>query len=225
MGHYARPKPLIDIKGRPMVSWALDSLKTIDYEKVVFVALEEHEREFEVTSLLRELVPSAEVVLIPEVTSGQLCTVLAARSYLEEADDVLICPSDTLIQSELGAEIRERPEECVGIISVKNMPGDRWSFARVDDSGKVVEVAEKRRISNHASTGFYYFSKASDLIDIGSKMVGSGDQTCGEYYVIPVYQKLIDEGGTVLLSSASEMYDMGSEEAKVLFERQLNTDE
>lgn len=225
MGHYSRPKPLIEIQGRPMVAWALDSLKNVEFEKMVFVVLEEHEQEFGVTKILKNVVPGCEIVFLPEVTNGQLCTVLAARDYLANAKDVLICPSDTLIKSCIGEDIRNRAGDCEGIISVMDMPGERWSFARVGGDGKVLEVAEKRRISNHASTGFYYFSRASEFLDLGDALVREKEQTCGEYYVIPVYQRIIDRGGVVNLSLASEMYDMGSEEAKVVFERHLRTHE
>ena len=73
-------------------------------------------------------------------------------------------------------------------------PGDRWSFARTDASGRVVEVAEKRRISELASTGLYYFSHADELVATAREMFANGETTRGEYYVMPVYQKYIARG-------------------------------
>jgi len=221
MGQYSRPKPLIEIEGRLMVSWALESLADVVFSQLVFVALEEHERDYGVCRLLRSICPGSEVVLIPEVTEGQLCTVLKARDHLLPDEDLLVCPSDTFMVSNIGREIRDRSRDCHGIISVKDMPGDRWSFARTDGDGTVVEVAEKKRISDHASTGFYYFSSCLEFLSIADDIVRDQERACGEYYVIPVYQHLIGLGKRVTLSKAAEVYDMGSEVAKTAFEKHL----
>ena len=45
--------------------------------------------------------------------------------------------------------------------------------------------------------------------------------TCGEYYLIPVYQKYVDRGLRVELSVAQAMWDMGTPEALAAFERHL----
>jgi UDP-N-acetylglucosamine diphosphorylase / glucose-1-phosphate thymidylyltransferase / UDP-N-acetylgalactosamine diphosphorylase / glucosamine-1-phosphate N-acetyltransferase / galactosamine-1-phosphate N-acetyltransferase len=221
MGQYSRPKPLIEIEGRLMVSWALESLTNVIFSQLVFVALEEHERDYGVCRLLRSMFPGSEVVLIPEVTEGQLCTVLKARNHFLQDEDLLVCPSDTFMVSNIGREIRVRSRDCRGIISVKDMPGDCWSFARTDGDGTVVEVAEKKRISDHASTGFYYFSSSLEFLKIADGIVKEQERACGEFYVIPVYQHLIGLGKRVILSQASQVYDMGSEEAKSTFEQHL----
>jgi hypothetical protein len=52
-------------------------------------------------------------------------------------------------------------------------------------------------------------------------MIRNGEKTRGEYYVIPVYQKLIDQGQRVDISVASAMWDMGNPEALALYEVHL----
>jgi NDP-sugar pyrophosphorylase family protein len=216
------PKPLIPVAGRPMVAWALQSLSHIAFSQVIFIALAEHEAVYRITGLLRNLVSSeAEVILLNAVTEGQLCTVLAAQEFLNTDEDLLIASSDTYVVSELGQDIAHRFPACRGLISVAHMPGDCWSFARTDSSGQVVEVAEKIRISNYASTGLYYFANGREFISVAAEMIRRGEKTQGEYYVIPVYQEYIQRGWHVGLSVASEMWDMGTPEALAQFERQL----
>ena len=159
-GHgVARPKPLIPVAGKPMFAWALRSLDGLAYSRIVFVVLAEQEAHFGVTSLARRYAGDrAEVVLLDDVTEGQLCSVLAARDYFDRDEDVLVASSDTYVRSNLARDVARCRSTCHGIISVADLPGDRWSFARTDESGAVVEVAEKVRISDHASTGLYYFA-------------------------------------------------------------------
>lgn len=209
---YQVPKPLIPVVGKPMLHWAIQSLDDIPRSQVIVIALQEHET-YHATKLIHETVRDAEIILLPDVTEGQLCTVLAARDYINSDEDVLVASADTFVRSALGAQIVNRPPETRGIISVADMPGDRWSFARTDESGHVVEVAEKVRISSHASTGLYYFSSGRELLSVADEMLANGEKTRGEYYVIPVYQKYIRRGWRVELSIVDEMRDMGTPEA------------
>lgn len=217
------PKPLIPVAGRPMIAWALESLGDLmPGARITCVILQEHEEQHGITALLRTLLgPQTQVAALPDVTEGQLCTVLAARDHLRPDEDLLIASCDTYIVSRLDSDIRERPRDCRGIISVADMPGDRWSFARTDDTGRVVQVAEKERISDHASTGLYYFSDTAEFLETGDAMVRGDERTRGEFYVIPVYQKYIARGLRVDISVAEQMWDMGTPEALDAF---LNRD-
>ena len=218
------PKPLISVAGRPMIAWALQSLAGLSYRQIIFMALAEHEACHRVSILLHSLTGlSAQVILLDGVTEGQLCTVLAAREFISGDEDLLIASSDTYVVSNLAQDIARRPADCRGIISVADVPGDRWSFARTDEGGRVVEVTEKVRISNHASTGLYYFANGREFVAVAEEMIRNGEKTRGEYYVIPVYQKYIQRGWRVGISVASEMWDMGTPEALSRFEQHLAT--
>lgn len=207
------PKPLIEVAGRPMVAWAYQSLDSVARSQTIFIALAEHEAHFGVIAILRSLEPHAEVILLDDVTEGQLCTVLAARNLINSEEDVLVASSDTYIVSNVGRAINERSPNCHGIISVADMPGEHWSFARTDETGRVVEVAEKVRISDHASTGLYYFSSGRELVAVADEMIRNGEKTRGEYFIIPVYQKYIQRDWNVEIAVAEAMWDMGTPEA------------
>ena len=47
-----------------------------------------------------------------------------------------------------------------GHITCFNVDGEHWSFVKLDDSGKAIEVREKVRIFNNCTLGAYYFSTA-----------------------------------------------------------------
>jgi NDP-sugar pyrophosphorylase family protein len=221
---YEMPKPLITVAGKPMINWALKSLEGVVYDRIVFVALSEHETRYGIRKMLTEtLGDNFELILIEEVTEGQLCTVLKAKEYFEPNQDLLIIASDSLIKSEIGKELALKNPETKGIISVINLPGERWSFAKTNSIGEVIEVAEKIRISNHASTGIYYFAESLEFLKIAENMIANREKTKGEYYVIPVYQKMIQNGVKVRVSIATEMWDMGTPEAKLIFEDFIKT--
>ena len=211
-GHgYERPKPLILVNGVPMFITSLASIEGILYSELVIVALKEHEELYGISKYLSEYkIERTRLVLIDEVTQGQLCTVLAASDFINKNEDVLIIGSDTIVDSEIGADIQNKTSDCKGLISVADMPGDRWSFASTDANGKVIEVAEKVRISSHASTGMYYFSNGTEFVSFSNEMITNKETTKGEYYVIPVYQKMITKGDFIGISKAKAMWDLGT---------------
>lgn len=211
---YDRPKPLIEVNGRPMFVNALESIRHLAFSKLVIITLLEHEEHFGVTKYLKDFVNyETELIQLEAVTEGQLSTVLAAKSFIDTQEDVLIVSSDTIIDSDLHLDILHKPVSSKGLISVANMPGESWSFAKVDHEGRVVQVAEKVKISDHASTGMYYFSHGADLVAFGEEIISNNERTKGEFYVIPVYQKMIDQGMDVGITQAHAMWDMGTPDA------------
>jgi dTDP-glucose pyrophosphorylase len=216
---YSTPKPFIDVCGVPMFIRALQSIAGVAYTQLVFVTLREHNTKYNIQETLNSYgYSAAQLVSIDEVTEGQLCTVMAARRFFENGEEVLIIASDSYIASGIQQDLAAKPNDCTGIISVINLSGEQWSFARTDGNGNVVEVAEKNRISDHASTGIYYFADGRELCAIADAIIADDERTRGEFYVIPVYQKLINQGKKVTISFATEMWDMGTPESKKLFE-------
>jgi len=219
---FQTPKPLIEVNGQPMVLRALKSIEEMEVSEIIFVLLRDHEEHFQASELIRRHVcHPLSFIYLDEITEGQLCTVMAAKEKFEGKEDLLIIASDTYVESSLATDIRQNRSHCAGLISVMNMPGDRWSFVKTDAGGKAVEVAEKNRISDLASTGIYYFSNGKQFLRYASEIIDNHEKTRGEYYVIPVYQKMINDGLTIKVSHATSMWDMGTPEVKKAYENYL----
>lgn len=211
---YTQPKPLISINGTPMFALALGSIAKLQVRKLIVITLEEHDEHYDASQLIKNHSPyPTEIIRLKDVTEGQLCTVMTAKEHIQLNEDILIVSSDTIIVSNLHDDIRNKRPDCKGLISVANMPGERWSFAKTDSTGRVVEVAEKVRISDHASTGLYYFSDGIEFCDLADEILLKKEKTKGEYYVIPVYQKYINQGNFVGISIATQMWDLGTPES------------
>jgi dTDP-glucose pyrophosphorylase len=216
---YETPKPFIQVLGKPMFIWAIEGLKISgldrQIDKVVLVVLEEDAKLNDLDSVIRDYGLQVELVLIPEVTEGQLVSVLKASSFLLESDqEVLVIPSDTIVRHEQFVN----KEDCDGLISVIEQEGDRWSFARFDEDYKVLEVAEKKRISSFASTGWYYFKSSMQFYSFATDLVEGNEKTHGEYYIMPLYNSYIKHGLSLKVIMAAEMHDLGTPEAKRIFE-------
>src|SRR3989338_4660461 len=76
---YTFPKPLIEIKGRPMVEWVVKNLTPSIPHRFIFVCRREHYDQYNIGSLLKLVAPGCEIVVIDSPTEGAACTVLLAR--------------------------------------------------------------------------------------------------------------------------------------------------
>lgn len=218
---YSVPKPFIEVNDKCILYHAFQSVKDVHYEKLIFIALKEHEQTFGVNKLIEDqIVSDFELILLDDVTEGQLCTVLTASHYFQQNKSLLIAASDSYIESSIANDLKTT--EADGIISVINLPGEQWSFAKSDENGRVVSVAEKTRISDHASTGIYYFKDSKRFEQHAQQLINQKETTKGEYYIIPLYNKLIAEEAQIELSHAKAMWDMGTPEAKEKFQQYLN---
>jgi dTDP-glucose pyrophosphorylase len=216
----AIPKPMIDVRGKPMYAWAIDSLPLRDGARVIFVCQNEHlDRSglhADITKRYARWDP--EVIGIDGVTDGQACTVLVARTWIDSDEPLLIFNADTALDADHAAQIAALPASCAGGLGVFAADGDRWSFARTDASGRVVETAEKKRISDHASTGLYYFTRGRDFVRYADAMIADDDRTRGEFYVAPVYNRMIADGLDVRLLPTRRVWVLGTPDDLAAFD-------
>ncbi len=210
----ATPKPLIDVLGRPMYAWAMESLPLNLARRVIFLCLEEHLRDGALESDIRErygrLHP--EIVRLDAVTEGQACTVLMARQWIDNDEPLLIYNADTYCRTQLAERLPALPAEVDGLVGVFEAAGDKWSFARTDAARRVLEMAEKTRISDWASTGLYYFRRGRDFVRHADAMIAANQRVNSEFYVAPVYNRLIAAGGHVAIDVADEVWVLGTPE-------------
>ena len=87
-----------------------------------------------------------------------------------------------------------------------------WSFARVDENGVVLEVAEKNPISDIATAGLYYWSRGSDFVKYAELMVEKNIRVNNEFYVCPVYNQAIEDGKIINIYPIDKMINLGTPE-------------
>jgi UDP-N-acetylglucosamine diphosphorylase / glucose-1-phosphate thymidylyltransferase / UDP-N-acetylgalactosamine diphosphorylase / glucosamine-1-phosphate N-acetyltransferase / galactosamine-1-phosphate N-acetyltransferase len=208
------PKPLIDVRGRPMYAWATESLPLELASRLIFICLQEHLLNRELADDIRSRYEPLRPEIIPlgEVTEGQACTVLKAAAWIDNDEPLLIYNADTYCRSALSKRLLDLPAHVAGLIGVFHAPGDKWSFARADAHGRVLEVTEKRRISEWASTGLYYFRRGRDFVEHARRMIGDNERSGGEFYVAPIYNRLIAAGAEILIDPAEEVWVLGTPE-------------
>jgi HAD superfamily hydrolase (TIGR01509 family) len=212
---FVDPKPLIPVRGKPMISWVVDNL-TIPNARFVFVIRADYPPSCR--SYLETIAPGCSVIVVEKVTEGAACTVLLAKEHINNDTPLLIANSDQYIEFDAGEFVQSfLSSDADGKIST--FDGERnpkWSYAAVKD-GYVTEVREKDPFSDHATTGIYMWKRGSDFVRFAEQMIQKNIRVNNEFYTVPVYNEAICEGRKVTISQCARMWGLGTPEDLAYF--------
>ena len=193
---YQKPKPFIDVNGKPMIVRVLENL-AYPQARYILVARKEH-MDAEAT-LVKQIERDFNAIFIPidKLTEGTACTVLYARRYINNEQPLLIANSDQIIDMLIADFIddcqqRDLDGSILTFIDEKRDP--KWSFAKLDDRQLVTEVQEKKAISEYATVGIYLYQQGRDFVDAAIDMFIERDRVNNEYYTCPTYNYAIKAG-------------------------------
>ena len=190
---YTFPKPLIDVKGKPMIQVVVESMN-ID-ANYIYVVQKEHRQKYNLDTLLNLITPNCKVIEVDGITEGAACTVLLAKEFINNDNPLILTNSDQFIEwnsTDFMYQMNEKDFD--GCVMCFEGTHPKWSFAKSDENGIITEVAEKNPISNQATTGIYYFKKGSEFVKYAEQMIQKNIRTNNEFYVAPIYNEFISDG-------------------------------
>ncbi len=189
---YTFPKPLIEIKGKPMVEWVVKNLSPKVEHRFVFICRREHYEKFKLGAMLNLLAPNSQVVILDAATHGAAATALLAKEHINSEDPLIIANADQFVEADITDFIETAHKENLdGLIVSFKSAHPKWSFAKVGPDGFVMETAEKNPISEDATAGIYYFKSGKDFVSAAESMIKKDIRTNNEFYICPVYNELI----------------------------------
>jgi len=210
---YTFPKPLIDVRGKPMIQTVVENL---DFDsEYVFLVRKKHIEQYSgiLDTLDRITNGRFNYIEVDGLTEGAACTALLAEKYIDNDESLLIANSDQFISYE--------PENFNTIKSLTNVDSivftfndvhPKWSFVKTNSRGFVTEVAEKRPISNIATCGIYWYRRGSDFVKYAKQMIEKDIRVNNEFYIAPVYNELIQDGKSLIPFYVSQMWGIGTPE-------------
>ena len=196
---YEKPKPFIDVDGKPMIVRVLENLAYPD-ARYILVARKEHmEKEAE---LVKQIEKEFNAIFIPidKLTGGTACTVLYARKYINNDEPLLIANSDQIVDMSIADFIDDcsnRKLDGSILTFIDEYKDPKWSFAKLDENNFVTEVKEKVVISEFATVGIYLYSKGKEFVDASIDMIIENDRVNNEFYTCPTYNYAIKEGSKI----------------------------
>ncbi|CAK9073303.1 unnamed protein product [Durusdinium trenchii] len=174
---FRMPKPLVNIVGRPVLLWVLDHLGITKEDSIFLAVPAPILKQYDVQKMLARMLPQVKVkiVVLPFETRGWLETVLSvarqmnakeSRNRLVTLDsssiyhgvDLLhLCRCSEARHASVYVDLGQAPVTGTGLQRAN------FSYLKLADDGKILEVKEKSVISSLANCGTYIFSSAVDF--------------------------------------------------------------
>jgi HAD superfamily hydrolase (TIGR01509 family) len=208
---YTFPKPLIEVRGKPMIQLVVENLN-ID-ARHIFVVQKSHYEQYNLKHLLNLISPGCEIVQVDGMTEGAACTTLLAKEFINNDEPLVFANSDQFLDWDSNEFMysMEADEIDGGMLTFK-ATHPKWSFAKLDEHGYVSEVAEKKPISDIATAGIYYWKHGKDYVKYAEQMIENNVRFNNEFYVCPVFNEAIGDGKKIKTFHFDGMWGIGTPE-------------
>lgn len=208
---YAFPKPLIDIDGMPMIQAVVKSLGI--NATYTYIVQQEHFEKYNLEYLLNAITPNCNIIQISEITEGAAITCLLAKDYINNDNPLIIANSDQIIKWNSKNFLYDLySKNADGAIAIFKSSHPKWSYAKTNNDGLVLEVAEKKPISDNATVGIYYWKHGSDFVKYANQMIDKNIRTNNEFYVCPIFNQAIQDEKKIYALPVEEMWGVGTPE-------------
>lgn len=208
---YTFPKPLIEVKGKPMIQVVVDNLN-ID-ANYIYVVQSSHRKKYNLDTLLNLITPGCKIVEVDGITEGAACTALLSKDLIDNENPLFFANSDQFVEwnsNDFMYKMQESNSDG-GIVTFESTH-PKWSFVKTDENGFATEVAEKNPISNQATVGFYYWRRGSDFVKYAEEMIDKDIRVNGEFYVCPVFNTAIEYHKKITTFNIEKMWGLGTPE-------------
>ena len=214
---YNVPKYMIEAKGKTLFEWSMISLDGFkdNVDKYIFIAMKDENVDAEsfIKNQCNKLgLKNNQIIMLDYLTDGQATTALLASKYWNKENALLIYNIDTYVES---GEMKTSDLKGDGFIPCFKAEGTHWSFVRLDENGKAVEIKEKQRISDNCTLGAYYFKSCELYEKLYNEFYSSEKNLVnGEKYVAPLYNFLLEKNGEIYISDvpAKKVHVLGTPE-------------
>ncbi len=188
---YSHPKPLINVLGKPIITWLLDNLNLENIIKIIIPYNKElHKYNFE--DLLKKRYPNYnfEFVCMESNTGGATETVLITLNKLELFDKpILLLDGDNFYN----VDIINKWEGSNKIFVFNDNSKDPIYSYIITSDNTVLDIVEKEKVSNYACTGAYGFNSVELLKKYCDFVVKNNIRNKNEFYISTTISTMIKQ--------------------------------
>lgn len=214
---YKLPKPLINVNGEPMIEKVIKNLTPNINHKFYFICQKDHLLNYDLKSIFDSNCVSYEIIPIENITEGAACTVLLAKSYINNNEKLMIANCDQYIDININDYLNSW-SNFDGFIMTMKSNNSKWSYINYDKKKNIIGIIEKKVVSNDATVGIYNFLSGSLFVSNAEEMIKKNDRVNNEFYIAPVYTYLAKKNLNLgIYDISGKMFGLGTPEDLNIF--------
>jgi len=190
---YNLPKPLIKIFDKEMIFYVLDNLNFKNNDKIFIIYYNLTKYDFEYIILKKY--PFINFIKLHKQTNGASETIMIGLEQIIKITNnkkCLILDCDTFYTQDVLSMYRNINSNAV-FYTVNNEVNPIYSYIKLNDENKIVEIIEKVKISDNANTGIYCFEDINDVYFYSSKVVNNNINFKGECFTSCIIDQMIKD--------------------------------
>lgn len=216
---YTKPKPLINVAGKPVLGHLLDKLSILDVSEYIFIVGYLGDQ---IATYIDEQHHIPSQFVEQKEMLGQSHAIYLAKEHIDSDEPVFVVFGDHIFETDF--DLVRNPQSDA-VIYVKEVEDPRkYGVVMMNDEGHIINFVEKAEQppSNLAIIGLYYINNGSKLIAALDRQINIEDKkTKNEYYIADALQYLVDDGMTFLPETVPSWLDCGNPEAVLAANRFL----
>jgi glucose-1-phosphate thymidylyltransferase len=215
---FTKPKPLINVAGKPMLGHVLDTFAALDdVDEIIFIVghLGEQIEEY----VAKEYPHLRARYFKQEELNGQSTAIYLAREHLH--GPMLMAFVDTIVKTDL-AHLKDETNDAVTWVKAVEDPR-RFGVAEVGSDDTVKSLIEKPddKRNNLVVAGFYYFKQSELLVEAIREQMARDIRTQNEYFLADAVNLMLKRGLVMRVQRVDVWLDCGKTETVLETNRYL----
>lgn len=189
---YTKPKPLINIHGKPMLLHVINSLSLNKNDTLILIYNKELDN-YNFKSIINT--ENIQYHILNHQTKGAAETILSLShdDCIDKTKKTVICDCDTFYTHDILSSFRSMSNNAIMYFE-EYTETPIYSYIKINENKIISEIKEKVKISNFANTGCYCFESLATLLQYCSKAVTTNYTFNNEYYISCVIDIMLKEG-------------------------------
>jgi len=214
---YTRPKPLLNVAGKPVLGHLLDKIMGLDIDEYIFIVGYLGDQ---VESYVKSTYKLNARFVEQKELLGQAHAIWLARESLGD-DPVFIIFVDTLFEADLSGLHTIDTDSMIFVKEVEDPR--RFGVVSLDKKGHITRFVEKPSTMENrlAVVGLYYFQHAKPLLSAINNLMDRNLAKNGEYFLADAMQLMLEDGQTFRTRQVSAWLDCGVPETVLATNRYL----
>ncbi len=214
---FTKPKPLINVAGKPVLGHVLDMFKNVSVDEFIFITGHLGDQ---IEQYVGKNYPNIKARYFEQKElNGQSTAVYLAKDHL--SGPMLIVFVDTIVETDLSA-LADETADAVAWVKPTEDPR-RFGVALVGTDGYVTKLIEKPEDKNNnlVVVGFYYLKDSQAFMRAIEEQIAKSIKTKNEYFLADALQLLLDKGMKMRVQPVEVWEDCGKPETVLHTNRYL----